>query len=42
MTAGFVLYPLVKLLAGKRRDVKPGMWALGGASLLFYIAYPYG
>ena len=41
MTAGFVLYPLMKLLAGRRREVPPGMWVLGGMSLLFFICYPY-
>ncbi|MEE9443160.1 MAG: NCS2 family permease [candidate division Zixibacteria bacterium] len=41
ITAGFVAYPLVKILAGKFRDIKPGMWILGAISLLFYIMYPY-
>ena len=42
MTAGFVLYPFFKLLAGRSREVHPGMWVLGALSLLFYIFYPYG
>jgi AGZA family xanthine/uracil permease-like MFS transporter len=42
ITAGFVLYPLCKLAAGKIRQVKPGMWLLTGLSLLFFILYPYG
>jgi AGZA family xanthine/uracil permease-like MFS transporter len=41
MTAGFVVYPLFKIAAGKVRDVRPGMWALGFLSLLFYLFYPY-
>lgn len=41
MTAGFVLYPLFKIFSGKWRQVHPGMWVLGGLSLLFYIFYPY-
>jgi AGZA family xanthine/uracil permease-like MFS transporter len=42
MTAGFLLYPFFKLIAGRAREVHPGMWVLGGLSLLFYIFYPYG
>jgi AGZA family xanthine/uracil permease-like MFS transporter len=41
MTAGFVLYPFFKLIAGRAREVHPGMWVLGVLSLLFYIFYPY-
>ncbi|MBD3401311.1 NCS2 family permease [candidate division GN15 bacterium] len=41
ITAGFVTYPIVKLFAGKVRQVPAGMWVLGGLSLLFYIFYPY-
>jgi len=41
MTAGFVLYPLFKLISGKWREVHLGLWILGGLSLLFYIFYPY-
>jgi len=42
ITAGFVLYPLGKLVTGKIREIKPGMWILTGLSLLFFIFYPYG
>ena len=42
MTAGFLLYPLLKLLTGKARVVPAGLWILGGLSLVFYIFYPYG
>jgi adenine/guanine/hypoxanthine permease len=39
--AGFVLYPVCKIVAGKRNQVKPGLWVLTGLSLLFFIFYPY-
>ncbi|RPI04436.1 MAG: NCS2 family permease [Ignavibacteriae bacterium] len=41
MTAGFVLYPLFKLITGKVREIKPGLWVLAGLSLLFFVFYPY-
>lgn len=41
MTAGFVVYPFVKLLAGRVREVPLGLWILCALSLLFFIFYPY-
>jgi AGZA family xanthine/uracil permease-like MFS transporter len=41
ITAGFVLYPFCKLVAGQSREIKPGLWVLAGLSLLFFIFYPY-
>jgi len=41
ITAGFVLYPFCKLVAGRFREVKAGLWVLAGLSLLFFIFYPY-
>jgi adenine/guanine/hypoxanthine permease len=41
MTAGFVLYPLFKLITGKVADVKPGLWVLAVLSLLFFVFYPF-
>jgi AGZA family xanthine/uracil permease-like MFS transporter len=41
ITAGFIVYPVMKLCTGKVRDIHAGMWALGGLSLLFYLIYPY-
>ncbi len=41
ITAGFIAYPVLKLLDGKVREVKPGLWLLAIASLTFYIFYPY-
>jgi xanthine/uracil/vitamin C permease (AzgA family) len=42
ISAGFILYPLSKLVAGKIRQVKPALFVLTGLSLLFFIFYPYG
>jgi AGZA family xanthine/uracil permease-like MFS transporter len=41
MTAGFVLYPVLKLLAGRTADIKPGMWVLAAFSILLFIFYRY-
>lgn len=41
MTAGFVVYPLLKLLSGRAREVSAGLWVLGAISLLFFVFYPY-
>ncbi len=41
MTAGFILYPLMKTLAGRRKEIPSGLWLLAGLSLLFFIFYPY-
>jgi AGZA family xanthine/uracil permease-like MFS transporter len=42
ISAGFVLYPLCKLAAGKRASIKPGLWVLTLLALLFFAFYPYG
>jgi AGZA family xanthine/uracil permease-like MFS transporter len=42
ITAGFVLYPVCKLVAGKLAQVRPALWFLTALSLLFFIFYPYG
>jgi AGZA family xanthine/uracil permease-like MFS transporter len=42
ISAGFVLFPLCKLLAGKISQVKPALLVLTALSLLFFIFYPYG
>jgi AGZA family xanthine/uracil permease-like MFS transporter len=39
--AGFVLYPICKIVAGKLKQLKPGLWVLTALSLLFFIFYPY-
>ena len=41
MTAGFVVYPLFKLLGGKGREIKSGLWVLATLSALFFVFYPY-
>ena len=41
MTAGFVTWPLMKLLTGRTREIAPGLWILAGLSLLFFVFYPY-
>ncbi len=41
LCAGFVLYPLCKVVAGKFREIHPAAWVLFVLCLLFFIFYPY-
>ena len=41
MTSGFIVYPLVKLLAGRREEISGAMWVLAAVSVIFFIFYPY-
>jgi AGZA family xanthine/uracil permease-like MFS transporter len=41
MTAGFVTYPVFKVLTGGGRSVNSGSWVLAALSLLFFVFYPY-
>jgi len=41
MTAGFVVYPLIKTLSGRVGEVSPGLWFLCALSLIFFFCYPY-
>lgn len=41
MTAGFVSYPLVKIIAGRGKDIHLGLWILFLLSVMFYCFYPY-
>ncbi len=41
ITAGLILYPVVKLATGRRSEVHAGLWLLCGLSILFYVFYPY-
>ncbi len=41
ITAGFIVYVLLKLLTGKVTEVRTGMWILALLSLTFYCFYPY-
>lgn len=41
MTAGFIVYPLMKTVSGRIKEVPSGLWVLCGLSVLFFIFYPY-
>lgn len=41
MTAGFVLYTIFKVVGGRAREVRAGMWVLTAMSLAFFLFYPY-
>jgi len=41
ITSGFVVYPVIKLFSGRRREISAGMWILGAISALFFVFYPY-
>jgi AGZA family xanthine/uracil permease-like MFS transporter len=41
ITAGFVLYPVFKLSAGRYNEVSRGLWILFALSVLFFAFYPY-
>jgi AGZA family xanthine/uracil permease-like MFS transporter len=41
MTAGLLLYPVLKVASGRGREVPAAMWVLAAMSLLFYLVYPY-
>ena len=41
LTAGFILYPLFKVITGRMREIHAGMWVLAALSLLFFVFYPY-
>ncbi len=41
MTSGFVLYPLMKVFAGRSNEVPLGLWILASLSLCFFVFYPY-
>ncbi|OPX17449.1 guanine permease [candidate division WOR-3 bacterium 4484_100] len=41
ITAGFVLYPIFKLVSGRTKEVASGLWFLFVLSILFYIFFPY-
>jgi adenine/guanine/hypoxanthine permease len=42
ITGGFLLYPFCKIVAGRWREIRPGLWVLALLSLLFFLFYPYG
>ncbi|HOP40811.1 MAG TPA: hypothetical protein PLI53_07195, partial [Geobacteraceae bacterium] len=40
ITAGLVVWPLFKTLAGRIREVPAGAWILAAISLSFFLFYP--
>jgi AGZA family xanthine/uracil permease-like MFS transporter len=40
ITLGLILYPLFKIIAGKTKEINPGMWLFFVLSILFYILKP--
>ncbi len=41
LTAGLLIYPVLKLITGRVREVSPPLWVLAGMSLVFFLVYPY-
>jgi AGZA family xanthine/uracil permease-like MFS transporter len=41
MTAGLLVYPVLKLLTERVREVPPALWVLAAMSLVFFVVYPY-
>lgn len=41
ITAGFIIYPIMKISTGKARQVNSGMWIFFTLSAAFYLLYPY-
>jgi AGZA family xanthine/uracil permease-like MFS transporter len=41
LTTGFLVYPLIKILGGRIKDIAPGMWIMGILAALFFYFYPY-
>ena len=41
MTAGLLVYPVLKLITGRVREVPPPLWLLAAMSLAFFLVYPY-
>jgi len=41
ITAGLLVYPVLKLATGRAKEVPAAVWFLAAVSLLFYVVYPY-
>lgn len=41
LCGGFVLFPLVKVIGGRYKEVYPAAWVLFALCLLFFVFYPY-
>lgn len=42
MAAGFFLFPLFKLIAGKSNELSAGVWVMFLISVMLFLFYPYG
>ena len=41
MTAGFIVWPVLKSLTGRFREVNLIQWLLAALSLAFYLFHPF-
>jgi adenine/guanine/hypoxanthine permease len=41
LTAGLLVYPVLKVLSGRAAETSAGQWVLAALSLSFYVVYPY-
>ena len=41
MTSGLLVYPILKLITGRVKEVPPPLWLLSAMSLVFFLVYPY-
>lgn len=41
ITAGFIVYPVMKVATARHDEIHPGMWGLFFMSVIFYILFPY-
>ena len=41
MCAGLLSWPLLKVIAGRHREVPAGMWVFAALALMFFVFYPY-
>jgi len=41
MAAGFVLYPIFKIVSGRHKEMHPGVWILFALAIVLFIFYPY-
>jgi len=41
MTAGLLIYPILKVCTGRVKEVPAPLWVLAGMALVFFVVYPY-
>ncbi len=41
MAAGFFLYPILKVISGKSRELSAGVWLMFIISIMLFVFYPY-